>query len=70
MTAPDTSVSSFVADALRLAADIDRETWQAGADPDWLREVARAASQATDIVTAARRRAEEAMHKAREEVTR
>lgn len=70
MTAPETTMSPFVADGLRLAADIDRETYQAGSDPERLRAIVRAASQAVDVVTAARRRTEEAMHKAREEVTR
>jgi hypothetical protein len=70
VTAAETSVGPFVADALRLAADIDRETYQAGSDTERLRAIVRATSQAVDVVTAARRRTEEAMHKAREEVTR
>ena len=66
MTRVDTSTTAFVDTAVDLAADIDRETAEAGHDPVWLTEVARAATVAVDRVAAARRRAEDALFAARQ----
>lgn len=66
----DTSTDVFTAQARRVADDIDHETTAAGNDPEWLAEIAKAATVAVDLVAAARRRAETAMHQAREQARR
>jgi len=70
MTAAETTTDVFTAQARRVADDIDHETTMAGTDPEWLAEIARAATVAVDLLAAARRRAETAMHQAREQARR
>jgi len=70
MTAIDTTTDVFTEQARRVADDIDHETTAAGTDAEWLAEVARAATVAVDLLAAARRRAETAMHQAREQARR
>lgn len=64
--ATDTSTAAFTEAAARLADDINHETDLAGSDHEWLREVVRSANQAVDLVTAARRAAEDRFMAARE----